>query len=390
MFLFKRLNPCVFAVVLAVFSDICLAAPASKLRVVLVDDGVNSQKRGADLSSGCAGNSAGFQSLFGMAFDENAEKFSLDILQGDDVSPTGVRNFINQLKVAPTENIFFYYCGHGGVDQKLGAFFMMGTEGNILRAEIRKLLIAKRARGVIFISDACTTFADFEFVPLAPAPAFEVFYDLIVATEGLVDIASSSTGQESWFSKVGSVFTTAFQKNIVYERQSFDANRDGFVTWAEFFPKLSEATKQEFADLKSRTAAGNPLRIAKDQTPFAHFLGEWPQFQRKVSVENLTGEKVRITVHYFGFDAAAQRWQWTPADPNVDPNNALSYDLPVNGVGPLNGNNNAAIYANRIRWSSQGIDSGKNYGVFEGPLVSDEGYSVVTNPKAEIFTLQIK
>ncbi len=364
-----------------------VAEAASRLRVVLINDGANSHKRGADLSAGCDADRGGWENFLSNAFQTQPERLTIDLIQGDDASPTGIRNALAALTVAPTENIFLYYCGHGGWDKARGHFFMLGLEGNLLRSEVRSILMAKRPRGAILITDACTNFADFSFFPQAPQEQFPLFYDLFLRVQGLVDISSSSMGQESWFSKTGSVFSSELSLSIARDQAGFDSNRDGMVTWAEFFPKLKTSVEASFDGLKHTTPAGSPMRSARAQTPAFYFLAEWPQLQKRISVKNSTNERIRLTLHYVTVSPESNNWQWYPGNPEQTA--GLAYDLEPQKTTPLLLKPDVGVVAARVRFTAIGLTSGTSFGSGDYNTSPEGGYSIVADPNAVTFKIAI-
>lgn len=364
-----------------------LGEAAQRLRVIVINDGANSHKRGADLSIGCDGNQSGWEQFLGNAFVSEPDRLTIDLIEGDDVSPTHIRTFLQQIIVAPGDNIFLYYCGHGGWDRAQGHFFMLGLEGNMLRSEVRDLLMQKRARGVFLITDSCTSFADFSFFPQAPEPRFALFYDLFLVAQGLVDISSSSMGQESWFTKMGSVFSNEFSMAVAGDREGYDLNGDGLVSWAEFFPKLRESMQQSFLQLKAATPAGSSMRKASGQTPAFYFLAEWPQYQKRLWAQNSTGETVRLTLHYLALSADTHTWQWLPGEPGTAA--GLVYDLLKQTTTPLLSQSGIGLVAARVRWTAVGVDSGRSYGSGDALTAPPGGYSVVVDPSSVNFVIPI-
>lgn len=384
---------------MASFSE---AAPASRLRAILINDGQNSPVRGADLSKGCQSNIFGIRMILSRVFETHTDeasapdfeldpqegeknlerqRYSLNVLEGNEVSPHKIREFLKNFQVLPDENIFVYYCGHGGTDpQRGGDFFAIGSEGNILRSEIRSLLLGKQLRGIVLLSDACTTLDRFDFFPEAPGGEFEAFTDLFLELRGVVDIASSSSGEASWFTEQGSVFTTSFLKLMGSDRVTHDANRDGVLGWNEVFPQLRSETNEMFIRLRSQTPDDSPMRKQNSQFPSAFFLGEWPHYSQFISVDNLLGEKIELSLEYYVQNSATSTWEW---------NSALTYTLPANAKGPLEQTAGKLLLANSVRWTAKGLESGRQYPGSTVQVISPQQGPVLADNEKSVFILQL-
>ena len=100
---------------------------------------------------------------------------------------------------------------------------------------------------------------------------------------GVVDINAASPPQLAYGdSKEGGVFTSAFHPLLASTNDSIDGNRDGVVTWSEFFRVLTERTEQNFQLLKDRNPGLNQNR----QTPKAWQLAN-PVPNSRIRYESL-------------------------------------------------------------------------------------------------------
>jgi len=99
----------------------------------------------------------------------------------------------------------------------------------------------------------------------------------------VVDINAATPPQLAYGdSKAGGVFTSALHPLLATPNDSLGANRDGVVSWSEFFRVLSERTEQNFQLLKVRNPGLNQDR----QTPKAWQLAT-PVANSQIRYESL-------------------------------------------------------------------------------------------------------
>ena len=284
---------------------------ATRLRIVIVSDGENSWRRGANLSEGCRNNVMFLKSFLNDALDGKETRYTLNgdpeniteqvALNGNAVTPNSVMQFLKgpEFIVDPSESILFYYCGHGAIEDRKESpnfnqhFFLMGMagpsdKGILARNDVRNVLMGKRPKALFILADACSNYQAIEPVAGAPAPTpdYQGFYQLFYGAEGIVDILAAAPGQRAWFDNTGGMFTTALIEMLYLPQTKLDLNRDGQITWKEVFPILQSTTNEHFQILKRNArvpaaAASDPSSILnfKTQVPAYYYLAEWPKAQ---------------------------------------------------------------------------------------------------------------
>ncbi len=287
------------------------SAEATRLRIVMVSDGVNSWRRnqGASLENGCRHNLMFLKSLLSDALGQFADRYTLNgdpenpvesfPLNGESVTPNSVMSFLNsdEFIIQPGESILFYYCGHGAMQEDKTRtdykqhYLLFGKagptdQGVLARVDLRNVLVQKKAKAVYIITDACSNFQKIE--PVAgepePTPDYLAFYELFFRADGLYDILAAAPGERAWFDQNGGMFTSAFVDIFYKPLNKLDKNQDGSTNWKEIFPTLQEYTQRRFLMLKEQTRLSPEDRQRADsifnfksQTPTYYFLGQWPQ-----------------------------------------------------------------------------------------------------------------
>jgi hypothetical protein len=248
-----------------------IPAEASRLRILLVID-----TQGADAEkNGFAVDKLTMKKILKEALREQnlEDRYTLDILDGADVTPTRVLNYYRDLKVDPNETLLCYYSGHGAADETKGHFLDMKA-GRLMRSDLRKAMEAKRARLVVLLSDCCGAYGLDAFGPrnrigLEPpdkekkdgkakrrpdhgarqntlrSGRGETLRHLLFHHRGVVDITACDLGKLA-FSSLGSggYFTLTLGYLFGVDGDRFDADGDGLISWNGFFTVLQVATQQ--------------------------------------------------------------------------------------------------------------------------------------------------
>lgn len=90
--------------------------------------------------------------------DQNLEdRYTLDILDGNDAAPQKVLDYYRDLKLEPGEALLCYYSGHGGTANGSGHFLDLKA-GRLSRDALRKAMEAKKARLMVLLTDCCANF----------------------------------------------------------------------------------------------------------------------------------------------------------------------------------------------------------------------------------------
>ncbi|MCI0459369.1 MAG: caspase family protein [Gemmataceae bacterium] len=206
--------------------------------------------------------------------EQNLEdRYTLDILHGQDVTPEKLLAYYRNLKVAPTETLFCYYSGHGGSDKERGHFLQM-KGGRLFRSELRAAMEARRPRLLVLLSDCCADYGTGLGLPTnrlslilddkdAPKDGRrkraedgarqntlkvvrgETFRRLLFGQRGVVDISACEVGKVAFSSRSrGGYFTTTLTGLLGVDGDRFESDPDGSVGWGGFFHVLQTATSQ--------------------------------------------------------------------------------------------------------------------------------------------------
>ncbi|HYV37318.1 MAG TPA: caspase family protein [Gemmataceae bacterium] len=332
------------------------SADASLLRIFLVID-TNAAKRGGSDNIHRPAQQANLKymkdvinEVYGSENGKFKDRLYLDVIQGDDVTPEKIRAYFKKLPYNPKQALLFYYGGHGGTDKDKG-HYLATSGGNILRSEIKNMMLNTGAQSAFIISDCCSDYVPFGNQPgggrslllnaslLSFAqPSFELagmpesqqatggakansklFYDLFYKTEGVVDFTAATKGTVSWCNSNGGYMTRVLAKALADSTNApSQAVRPDAINWPSFFAKVKERTTATFNDIKSKAAANDPiLKATSIQTPEAAQLGGWPTQNRKLlKVKNETSEKIKVYVKYYDLNPTTNQWEWRSATEN--------------------------------------------------------------------------
>jgi hypothetical protein len=196
------------------------------------------------------------------------ERLDLKIMQGDEVSRAGILRYYNDLKVGPNEGIVFWYSGHGAFDKRpgFGHALTMGRTGTdvLFRSELRAAMERKNAALTVLLTNCCSNEAKLEAkAPVGAAPAGSpdeispVWRCLFFQSRGVVDITAAEQGSFALLdTEVGGMFTRAFLNLMEKGVDELDLDKDGFVSWDEFYKQLREETNRVFKERKETWGAG--------------------------------------------------------------------------------------------------------------------------------------
>jgi hypothetical protein len=170
------------------------------------------------------------------------------------------KDLANKGDVKPSDTIFFYYSGHGAFDPEKGHFLakMGDLEHSLFRSDLREAILQCKPRLAVILTDCCSN--------VIALPTFtsrgitkdrlQVVDSLFFKPSGIVDINSSSQGQESaGTDPEGGFFTfVLFEQlrqtvNAIEQHltdRGFPVKGDGTVTWRELFPLLTGRTSAKW------------------------------------------------------------------------------------------------------------------------------------------------
>jgi hypothetical protein len=246
------------------------AEEATRVRILLVVDtqAANAKDLGVDLDG----------ANIKRTLEENLKmqnlhkRYTLDVLCGAAATPDRVLGYYAKLKTNSSEGLVFYFTGHGMTTKDRGQALSMAN-GNLFRADLRAAMAQLKPRLSVILTDCCASFpnmpgANEKAIPpkMAPLPKLgqgngSVLRHLLFQHRGLVDINAAKTGQVAWSNRDGGCFTVALTRLLSASVAAFDINRDGFVSWSEFYQVLTRHTQDVGAS------------IGRVQSPMSFALG---------------------------------------------------------------------------------------------------------------------
>src|SRR5262249_14513204 len=144
---------------------------------------------------------------------------------------------------------------------------LSGTGKKVLfRSELRKAMLDVNAPLTIILTDCCSDLhskvALARFSPPSPPKGvpklLPAFRQLFFEERGVVDVTAAMTGDFAWSARDGSIFTSAFCKILVKEKDNQE------LTWRRFYQKIKEETEKGYdvfkeAEKKAAEDANLPL-----------------------------------------------------------------------------------------------------------------------------------
>jgi hypothetical protein len=212
---------------------------------------------------------------------------SFVFLTDAEASPETIRAALLKLKPEPADTVFFYYTGHGGIDDRGSHFLLNG--GKLYRDEVRALLQGPKPRLAVLLTDCCNSRSDGLSVGVreifkSPETITPLARSLFIEPSGVVDVNSSAPGESAFFSEEhkGSIFTqTALQW--------FKERRDQAVTWSTFMDEVSVRVHLLFrARFPQGASPAKGAAVQADQNVFA-----WDYVGRPADRELRAGLVVR-------------------------------------------------------------------------------------------------
>ena len=210
------------------------------------------------------------------------DRAEIRVLTGKDVNAEAILAYYRNLKVGRDDALFFYYAGHGATDPEKGHFLAL-QELNakpLLRADLRRAMQEHQPGLVVLMTDCCSS--RFKL----PGKTRRVYTDggtartiqpvlrcLLYQSRGVVDITAASGNASFGDDHDGGIFTRTFDKLVRAEMPRSDTDRDGFVSWLEFFPRLQAETEGVFVTWAQHQRARGEEVDQRSQKPHAFDLG---------------------------------------------------------------------------------------------------------------------
>lgn len=180
-------------------------------------------------------------------------RVSVTVVKGRDLTPDTILNFYRQLGQRPGWALLFVYSGHGAIGGDGEHYLTFTHGGNLGRSRLREVMEGTGANLQVILTDCCGSVAPFD-APRRQVPAeWAMFEQLFFETGGMVDVLSCEMGAESFGNdRVGGMFTRACTGLLCSPVSVSDGDRDGRVTWPEFFDRLRADTQQIAANAGKR------------------------------------------------------------------------------------------------------------------------------------------
>jgi hypothetical protein len=213
-----------------------------------------------------------------------ADRRQVTVLEDEKATKEKILDYYKNLQVGANEGLVFFYAGHGARDEKNGKHFFDLKKGSpLIREELTKAMEAKKAGLVLLLTDCCSTPQEFKDEKLftdrgagdAPAAKLhETVRCLLFRSRGTVDV-TAATDNASWSDNLeGGIFTRSLCRTIKKPIKELDGNKDGFISWREFFPQLRVETQSLFGDWRRKMIARGEKVDERKQVPFAFTLGK--------------------------------------------------------------------------------------------------------------------
>jgi len=209
------------------------------------------------------------------------DRAEIVVLTGKDVNANAILSYFHGLKVGRDDALFFYYAGHGATDPQKGHFLALQdlAAKPLLRADLRRVMQEHQPGLVVIMTDCCSTrFSLGKTRRILPDKGTAASIDpvlrcLLYQSRGVVDITAASGDASFGDDHEGGIFTRSFAKLVEDGIAGSDANKDGFVSWPEFFSRLQTQTQGIFVTWAQHQRARGEEIDQTSQKPMAFSLG---------------------------------------------------------------------------------------------------------------------
>jgi hypothetical protein len=182
------------------------------------------------------------------AFAKDKGRLVIHNLTGNQWSGAKVLKYLREMKVGHNDNVLVYHSGHGAIanpKQPEKSQVLVLNSGRVLRGEIKQILQGKHPRGLIILTDCCSSFAGGQELPSLVQPTslnVHSVRNLFVKMRGVVSITAAQDGQSAVASSKGVNLTGARSAFTVALFQVLSNPKRVFTSWEDLFPTLSEQT----------------------------------------------------------------------------------------------------------------------------------------------------
>ncbi len=200
-------------------------------------------------------------------------------------TPAGILEYYRTEPFGKEDVLWFYYCGHGGMDAQKG-HFLKTTQGDLVRRELREVMESRKTQGVLITTDACSVPAQAQgnglilhtrTTVVVQYDPWKVVQEVVGNIEGTVDI-TAATGENRAFihDELRGNFTNGLVSLLFQPFEGLDLDGNGMIDWRESFSFLRAETQNYFSNMKNEVGQDQWLRRYKEnnQIPYAFSLGK--------------------------------------------------------------------------------------------------------------------
>ncbi len=261
------------------------------------------------------------------------DRAEIVVLTGKDVNANAILSYFHSLKVGRDDALFFYYAGHGATDPQKGHFLALQdlAAKPLLRADLLRAMQEHQPGLVVIMTDCCSTrFSLGKTRRILPDKGTAASIDpvlrcLLYQSRGVVDITAASGDASFGDDHEGGIFTRSFAKLVEDGIAGSDANRDGFVSWPEFFSRLQSRTEGIFITWAQHQRARGEEVDQTSQKPMAFSLGKGGDAPGVVRLRNETAASMEYEYRWAG------RAPWTSG--RIAPHGLAQHAPPDGGDG---------------------------------------------------------
>jgi hypothetical protein len=197
---------------------------------------------------------------------------TVQVISGESCNLKGVNDAFAATKVGEADTLFFYFAGHGiNVNRGgVGHTLAVGPKDLLIRSDLRGLMLSKRARLDVMITDTCNSYLDKTELKGANSPEWDTLRCLFLVPRGVVDINSVAEGESAFGNEKGGFFTAAFLDTLGDKFSTLDRDGDKFLHWHEVIPEIQKRVQTKFSSYRTEAIPKlqeviNTLEAGKDK-----------------------------------------------------------------------------------------------------------------------------
>ncbi|MFN7116074.1 MAG: caspase family protein [Saprospiraceae bacterium] len=289
------------------------AIPNLKVVLVICDDYASAENNG--IAQSVRVDLATMTQMLGIIEKRGIAKVEKTILQGKKATLANVNTTLKNLNVGADDIIWFYFSGHGGMENGK-TFILTADEQTLQRSAIENALKTKPARLKIIMTDACSNAVD----GVVAARSFSrgnaqaqegkfdtVYKDLLYNYQGVLHLSASSEGEYAWSDdSYGGYFTHYFIKENLIKKPSNDWKsmfEDAKQKTVQMFNRMPEEQRRSLAaeGIKSQTPKSFALPTPKTNVvvkpnPTPNTTPTPPAAKAPINIENATSKTITFSI----------------------------------------------------------------------------------------------